>query len=241
MAKRLTVIVYITEEIVGWMNNPIDSAAGGAKETKASNQAVLPLRGKVKNTTSLELADIIKSDTIKDILTCLGCGIGDNFNINNLRYNRIIILTDADPDGKHIEILLMTLFLHHLPELVKQGKIYAATPPLFRTKNSTGKEVKYWYAEDSEFKKYIRTHKNVQITRFKGLGEQEPDELYATTMNPATRHLVQLTTENIEATLELYNQLLGKQPSLRRDFILKNKLAHIDADDIYDDFDDFEE
>ena len=97
MAKRLTVIIYITEEIVGWMNNPIDSAAGGAKSTKTSNQAILPLRGKVKNTTGLELADIIKSDTIKDILTCLGCGIGDNFNINNLRYNRIIILTDADP------------------------------------------------------------------------------------------------------------------------------------------------
>ena len=201
----------------------------------------MPLRGKVKNTTSLELADIIKSDTIKDILTCLGCGIGDNFNINNLRYNRIIILTDADPDGKHIEILLMTLFLHHLPELVKQGKVYAATPPLYRTVNGNGKEVKYWYEDNSDFKKYIRNHKNVQITRYKGLGEMQDDELYATTMNPATRHLVQLTTENLEATLELYNQLLGKQPSLRRDFILKNKLAHIDADDIYDDFDDFEE
>lgn len=146
-----------------------DSAAGGAKSTKTSNQAILPLRGKVKNTTSLELADIIKSDTIKDILTCLGCGIGDNFNINNLRYNRIIILTDADPDGKHIEILLMTLFLHHLPELVKQGKVYAATPPLYRTINGNGKEVKYWYEDNSEFKKYIRNHKNVQITRYKGL------------------------------------------------------------------------
>lgn len=144
-------------------------------------------------------------------------------------------------DGKHIEILLMTLFLHHLPELVKQGKVYAATPPLYRTVNGNGKEVKYWYEDNSDFKKYIRNHKNVQITRYKGLGEMQDDELYATTMNPATRHLVQLTTENLEATLELYNQLLGKQPSLRRDFILKNKLAHIDADDIYDDFDDFEE
>ena len=98
MAKCLTVIISITEEIVGWMNNPIDSAAGGAKETKLPNQAVLPLRGKVKNTTSLELVDIIKSDTIKDILTCLGCGIGDHFNINNLRYDKIIIMADADPD-----------------------------------------------------------------------------------------------------------------------------------------------
>lgn len=144
-----------------------DSAAGGAKETKAPNQAVLPLRGKIKNTTTLELADAIKSDVIKDILTCLGCGIGDHFNINNLRYNRIIIMADADPDGKHIELLFMTLFLHHLPELVKQGKVYSATPPLYRTTN--GKEVLYWYEENSEFKKYMRNHKNAKLTRFKGL------------------------------------------------------------------------
>lgn len=135
----------------------------------------------------------------------------------------------------------MTLFLHHLPELVKQGKVYAATPPLYRTVNSTGKEIKYWYADDSEFKKYVRNHKNIQLTRFKGLGEMQEDELYTTTMNPATRNLVQLTTENIEATLELYNQLLGKQPSLRRDFILKNKLSRIDTDDVFDEFDDFDE
>ena len=119
----------------------------------------MPLRGKIKNCTSLELSDAIKSDIIKDILTCLGCGIGDHFNINNLRYNRIIILTDADADGRHIEILLLTLFLHHLPELIKQGKIYAAVSPLYRIIN--GKEVKYWYEDNSEFKKYMRNHKNV--------------------------------------------------------------------------------
>lgn len=113
-----------------------------------------------------------------------------------------------------------------------------AVSPLYRTINSTGKEVKYWYADDSEFKKYIRNHKNVKITRFKGLGELQEDELYQTTMNPATRNLIQLTTENIEQTLELYNQLLGKQPSLRRDFILKNKLSKIDGDDVFDEFDD---
>ena len=215
-----------------------DSAAGGAKETKASNQAVLPLKGKIKNCTSLELADVIKSDIIKDILTCLGCGIGDHFNINNLRYNRLIIMADADPDGKHIELLLVTLLLHHLPELVTQGKVYAATPPLYRTRN--GKEVKYWYEDNAEFKKYIRNHKNAQLTRFKGLGEMNSEELYETTMNPQNRYLVQLTTDDIEKTLELYNQLMGKQPALRRDFILKNKLAKIDAEDLFDDFDDME-
>lgn len=145
-----------------------DSAAGGAREQKAANQAVLPLRGKILNTTSKELADIIKSDIIKNILTCLGCGIGDHFNINNLRYNRIIIMTDADADGQHIELLLMTLFLHHLPELVKQGKIFAAVPPLYKT--ITTKETKYWTPDQlSEYKKYVRNHKKVEVTRFKGL------------------------------------------------------------------------
>ena len=217
-----------------------DSAAGGAREMKAANQAVLPLRGKVRNTTCLELADAIKSDVIKDILTCLGCGIGDHFNINNLRYNRIIIMTDADPDGKHIELLLMTLFLHHLPELVTTGKIFAATPPLYRTK--TSRETKYWYEDNSEFKKYMRNHKNVQLTRFKGLGEQNAEELYETTMNPETRKLVPLTTEDMETTLKLYGDLMGKQPSLRRDFIMKNKLASIKNvdDDLFEDFSDDE-
>lgn len=145
-----------------------DSAAGGAREAKASNQAVMPLRGKIKNCTCLDLADVIKSDIIKDILTCLGCGIGDHFNIKNLRYNRIIIMTDADADGSHIELLLVTLFLHHLPELVKQGKVYAAVPPLYKT--VTPRETKYWSPSQlSEYKKYIRTHKNTTITRFKGL------------------------------------------------------------------------
>ena len=196
----------------------------------------MPLRGKIKNCTSLELPDIIKSDIIKNILTCLGCGIGDHFNINNLRYNRIIILTDADADGRHIEILLLTLFLHHLPELIKQGKVYAAVSPLYRTIN--GKEVKYWYEDNSEFKKYMRNHKNVKLTRFKGLGEMCADELYETTMNPANRHLVQLTTEDMEATMQLYHDLMGKQPSLRREFIMKNKLSSIKGDDdLYEDGD----
>ena len=166
---------------------------------------------KVRNTTCLELADAIKSDTIKDILTCLGCGIGDHFNINNLRYNRIIFMCDADPDGGHIELLLTTLFLHHLPELILQGKVFAATPPLYKTTNA--KEVKYWYPDqESEYKKYMRNHRNAQTMRFKGLGEMSDEELYSTTMDPANRHLVQLTTDNLQATLDLYNRLMGKTP-----------------------------
>jgi len=216
-----------------------DSAAGGAKTTKTKNQAVMPLRGKVRNTTCLELADAIKSDTIKDILTCLGCGIGDHFNINNLRYNRIIFMCDADPDGGHIELLLTTLFLHHLPELILQGKVFAATPPLYKTTNA--KEVKYWYPDqESEYKKYMRNHRNAQTMRFKGLGEMSDEELYSTTMDPANRHLVQLTTDNLQTTLDLYNRLMGKTPSLRKDFIIRNKLSKLDDDDVFDDYDDEE-
>lgn len=196
----------------------------------------MPLRGKIKNCTSLELPDIIKSDIIKNILTCLGCGIGDHFNINNLRYNRIIIFTDADADGKHIELLLTTLFLHHLPEIVKQGKLYSAQSPLYKT--TTAKETKYWYPDDmKEYKKYIRNHKNCEIVRIKGLGELNPNELYATSMDPNNRRLIQLTTDDLQKTLDLYNMLMGKIPSLRRDFIMKNKLSSI-ADENADLFED---
>ena len=218
-----------------------DSAAGGAREAKSANQAILPLKGKVKNCTALELDEVIKSDTIKDILTCLGCGIGDHFNINNLRYNRIIIMTDSDPDGGHIEILLLTLFLHHLPELVRQGKVYTAVSPLYKT--ITAKEKRYWLPNElTEYKKYVRNHKNVEVVRLKGLGELNADELYSTTMDPEHRCLIQLTTDNIEETLKLYDVLMGKQPSLRKDFIIRNKLSKYSQteDDTIDDFDDEE-
>lgn len=216
-----------------------DSAAGGAKEQKAPNMAVLPLRGKILNTTCKELADAIKSDVIKDILTCLGCGIGDHFNINNLRYNRIIFMADADPDGGHIELLLTTLFLHHLPELLTAGKVYAAVPPLYRTTN--GKEVKYWTpAQISEYKKYMRNHRNAESTRLKGLGELNSEELYKTTMDPANRTLIQLTPDNIQDTLALYDTLMGKSPSARKEYIVKNKLSKFDTEDSYDDYEEDE-
>lgn len=146
-------------------------------------------------------------------------------------------MCDADSDGKHIELLLMTLFLHHLPELVKQGKIFAATPPLFRTKSLSG-EIKYWYEDNAEYRKYVRGHKNLEIVRFKGLGEQSADELYETTMNPENRHLVQLTTENMEQTIKLYDELMGKKPELRRNYIISHRLSNFEADDVFEDFDD---
>lgn len=135
----------------------------------------------------------------------------------------------------------MTLFLHHLPELVKQGKVYVTTPPLFKTTTTRG-EVKYWYEENSEFKKYLKSHTNLDIVRFKGLGEMSAKELYATTMSPEGRKLVQLTTNNMESTLELYRRLMGNSAAERRAYIVANNILDFDsADDTYEDFDDFDE
>ena len=123
--------------------------------------------------------------------------------------------------------------------MITAGKVYTAVPPLYKTVNN--KEIKYWYPEDEkEYRKYMRNHKNAVSNRFKGLGEMNPDELYSTTMDPANRRLIQLTTDNMAQTLDLFNRLMGKQPSLRKDFILKNKLSKFsDLDnDTYDDYDD---
>lgn len=198
-----------------------DSAAGGACETKNPSQAVLPLRGKILNTCGRELADITKSSIIKDILTCLGCGIGDNFNIKNLRYNRIIIRTDSDPDGNHIELLLCTLFLYHLPQLIEQGKVYTVASPIYKVKDSRG-NILYFYTE-KEAQKWFRTHSGFKALHIKGLGEMNPEELYDTTLNPTHRHLIRLTTESLTKTLQLYNVLMGSSPLSRRQFILDNK------------------
>lgn len=198
-----------------------DSAAGSAEIGRdPQTQAILPLKGKILNTYSKELAEIVESEEIKNILTSLGCGIGENFNINNLRYDKIILLSDADPDGNHINVLLMTLFLVHLPGLIKAGKVYRAVSPLYKIKK--GKNIIY-LQNDDELEKYIKKNgQPSEITRFKGLGEQNPDELWDTTLNPETRTLIQLTTVNIERTLELFNIMMGNDSTIRRMYIMKN-------------------
>lgn len=126
-----------------------------------------------------------------------------------------------------------------MPELLIQGKVYAAVPPLYKTTN--GKEVKYWRPSQlSEYKKYMRNHKNAESMRFKGLGEMSAEELYSTTMDPANRELIQLTPENLQTTLALYDTLMGKSPSARKDYIIKNRLSKYDTEDTFDDYDDEE-
>lgn len=203
-----------------------DSAAGSAKSCRdPKTQAIMPLRGKVLNTHDKELADIIKNKEVKDIMTALGTGVADQFNINNLRYGKVIILADADSDGAHINVLILTLFITHLPELIKRGKIYMALPPLYRIKS--GKTTKYFYSDDELASSEIKG----EVTRYKGIGEMDSEELWETTMDPAKRTLIQLTTENFEETLQIFNTLMGKSSSARRQFITESNLL-----DVTDDF-----
>ena len=207
-----------------------DSAAGGCKVSRnKTNQAVFPLRGKVYKTINKDLSDIIEHQEIKDILTILGCGIGENFNINNLRYDKIIILADADPDGKHIELLLMCLFLKHLPELVKAGKIYAGISPLYKVVNNRG--TKYYYS-DAEVR-----GKSGEILHVKGLGELEPQELYETTLNPENRRLIQLQPEDFDDVMALYEVLMGSDSGARKQFILDHKISKYSGDSYVEELD----
>lgn len=203
-----------------------DSAAGGAKISRdPKTQAVLALRGKIKNTYNLDLADTLESDTIKQILTCLGCGIGENFNISNLRYDKILILSDADPDGSHIQLLIEALFLKHLPELVKAGKVYRVVPPLYRVTNNRG--IKYYYSEAEA------RNKSGDKVHYKGLGEMSARELYETCLNPETRHLIQLKPENYDEALKTFDVLMGNSPESRRNFISKHKISG-EIGDVYE-------
>ena len=202
-----------------------DSAGGNAKSCRnPETQAILPLRGKVLNTFSRELADIIKNREVRDIMTALGTGVADRFNINNLRYSKIIILADADSDGAHINVLILTLFIKHLPELIKQGKVYMALPPLYKV--TKGKASRFFYS-DADLE---RSSFKGETTRFKGIGEMNAEELWRTTMDPERRKLIQLTTDNFDETMEIFNTLMGKSSALRREFIEEQNLLEIDAD-----------
>ncbi|MFW6002211.1 MAG: toprim domain-containing protein [archaeon] len=202
-----------------------DSAGGSAKNARdTETQAILPLRGKILNTHDRELADIIKNKEVKDIITALGAGIADQFNIHNLRYSKIIILSDADSDGGHINILLLTLFLKHMPKLIEKGKVYMAVPPLYRVK--TAKSEKYFYSDEELEKNKTKG----EVTRFKGIGEMSHEQLWDTTMNPENRKLIQLTTDNLKETLNLFETLMGKSSDARKEFINSHVLSAAEDD-----------
>ncbi len=208
-----------------------DSAGGSAKQGRDRKfQAILPLRGKVLNTEKAPLDKIVEFPELKDLIVALGVGIGDEIDMSKLRYHRIIIMTDADVDGAHIATLLLTFFFRYLPEVIEQGNLYIAQPPLFKIK--AGKNEQYVYSEKEKDKliaKFSQNYKKINIQRYKGLGEMNPDQLWNTTMNPKNRILKLIEIEDAERADETFTTLMGKKVPPRRHFIQTHaKMATLD-------------
>ena len=199
-----------------------DSAGGTAKQGRDRRfQAVLPLRGKILNVEKARFDRIMENEEIRAMITAFGCGIKENFDESKLRYNKIITMSDADVDGSHIRILLLTFFYRFMPGLVEGGHVYAAQPPLYKiTKN---KKVYYAYNDDELNAKLEEIdRKGTEVQRYKGLGEMSNDQLWETTMNPANRTLVQMTVDDAFEADKTFSMLMGEDPELRRQFIEQN-------------------
>ncbi len=201
-----------------------DSAGGSAKSGRdRKRQAILPLRGKILNVEKARLDKILNSDEIKNMITAFGCNIGADFNIEKLRYHKIIIMTDADVDGSHIRTLLLTFFYRYMTPLIEGGFVYAAQPPLFMTKK--GKESYYTYSEREQEKLMAELDEKpgkVVIQRYKGLGEMDFHQLWETTMDYNNRTLIQITLEDVTAADEIFTTLMGDKVPPRRKFIEEN-------------------
>ena len=202
-----------------------DSAGGSAKTARnRATQAILPLRGKILNVEKARIDHILENAEIKAMITAFGTGIHDNFDIEKLRYNKIIIMTDADVDGAHIATLLLTFFYRFMPELIRQGHVYLAQPPLYRLE----KNKKFWYAySDEELAQIIDEvgrDQNNKVQRYKGLGEMDAEQLWDTTMDPEKRILLRVSIDNDDETeVDLtFNTLMGDKVEPRKKFIEEN-------------------
>ena len=214
-----------------------DSAGGTVKTARdRRTQAVLPLRGKILNVEKSSLEKILVNNEIKSMIASFGCGIGDDFDINKLRYGKIIILTDADVDGAHISTLLMTFFYRFMPELILEGKIYRGLPPLYKVdyettiKNKKKKQSEYLF-NDFELEKFrkIKENKIIALQRYKGLGEMDASQLWETTLNPDTRVLAQVTISDTMEADEITSLLMSNNVPPRRNFIMEEaKYAKLD-------------
>ena len=199
-----------------------DSAGGSAKDGRDSRfQAILPLRGKVLNVEKARLGKVYANTSIIPIVQALGCGIGEDFDIEKLRYGKIIIMADADVDGSHIRILLLTFFFRHMRPLIEQGHVYLAQPPLYKVHK--GKNIRYAFS-DEERDRHIEElgGVGVEAERYKGLGEMDPEQLWETTMNPETRTLLKVDIRDAIACDETFSVLMGDMVEPRREFIAKN-------------------
>ena len=207
------------------------SAGGSAKEARDRKfQAILPLRGKILNTERARLDKVLEFEEIKALIIALGTGIGETFNLEKLRYHKVIIMTDADVDGEHIRTLLLTFFFRYLPEVITKGHMYIAQPPLYKI--TIGKDIHYAYSDEEKDNtiKLKKDAKNVSIQRYKGLGEMNPDQLWETTMNPANRIFKKVTIENATHTDQVFSMLMGEEVPPRKRFIQTHaKLATLDV------------
>ena len=197
-----------------------DSAGGTAINGRDRQiQAILPLRGKILNVEKARLHRVLDNEEIKSMIKAFGCGYKDDFDITKRRYDRIICMTDADVDGSHIRILLLTFFYRFMRPLVEGGHVYIALPPLYRV-TLPNKEEHYYYS-DVELKEFqdSYTGQKYDLQRYKGLGEMSNTQLYETTMNPETRTLLRVTVDDAEAADQIFSVLMGENPELRRSFI----------------------
>jgi topoisomerase IV subunit B len=203
-----------------------DSAGGSAKQARnRETQAILPLRGKILNVASATADKLAGNKELADLVTALGCGTGKHWRPDDLRYDKVIVMTDADVDGAHIAALLMTFFFRELPKLIERGHLYLAQPPLYRL--AAGGTIAY-ARDEADRERLLKTtfkgKKNVEIGRFKGLGEMNPSQLKETTMDPSRRQLLQVRSEDLEGkpTAQLVEELMGRKPELRLAFIQEN-------------------
>ncbi len=209
-----------------------DSAGGSAKSGRSSHfQAILPLRGKILNVERSRLDKVYGNLSIIPIIQALGCGIGDDFDISKLRYGKIIIMADADVDGSHIRVLLLTFFFRHMRKLIEDGHVYFAHPPLYKL--TRGKKTRYAYSDNERDAIINEMGGSVEISRYKGLGEMNSNLLWETTMNPETRTILRVSIEDAVACDKIFSVLMGDKVEPRRDFITANaKYADADMLDI---------
>ena len=207
-------------------SSDLDSAGGSAKQARdRATQAILPLRGKILNVASATLEKLQQNQELSDLVQALGCGTGAKYRDDDLRYDRVIVMTDADVDGAHIASLLLTFFYREMPQLIARGHLYLAMPPLYRlTQGSKTEYARDDAHRDQLLKTVFKGNAKVEVGRFKGLGEMMPAQLKETTMKPGSRTLVrvEIADSDKKRTEELVEQLMGKKPELRFQYIQEN-------------------
>ena len=195
-----------------------DSAGGSAKQGRDRRfQAILPLRGKILNVEKARIDRVLVSEEIRNLITALGTGVGDRFDVDKIRYHRVVAMTDADVDGSHIRTLLLTFFFRYMPELIDRGYLYLAQPPLYRVQQ--GRQVTWIYSDPELQKRLQRAGDNVRVQRYKGLGEMNPEQLWETTMNPENRVMLQVTVDDAQEAARIFETLMGPDVDPRKRFI----------------------